>query len=161
MTNKSQGEWLLAPSTDKVDEFVKVDVLITGYTYIIFVYRHLRLMGSNLTISPADMPQPQPSLVLEASRRVIEMSVDLINMFPYPEGLSMVLVYYRINIPAALLYSHVLHFADSHEGTADAQRLQNLSQSVCSITNGCRELAPIGRAMKTLNKMVKDRGAPP
>lgn len=124
------------------------------------MYRHLRLMESNLTV-PVDMPQLQPSLVLEASRHVIEMSVDLINMFPYPEGLSMVLVFYRINIPVALLYSHVLHFADSHERTADAQRLQNLSQCVCSITNGCRELAPIGRAMETLNKMAKDHGTPP
>lgn len=73
----------------------------------------------------------------------------------------MVLVYYRINIPAALLYSHVLYLADSHERTADAQRLQNLSQCVCSITNGCRELAPIGRAMETLNKIVKESGAAP
>ena len=140
---------------------MKVDVLITGYTYIIFMYRHLRLMESNLTVPPADMSQLQPSLVLEASRRVIEMSVDLINMFPYPEGLSMVFVFYRINIPAALLYSHVLHFADSHERTADAQRLQILSECVCSITNGSRELAPIGRAMETLNKMAKYHDTPP
>lgn len=161
MTNEPQGDWLLEPPADKVDEFVKVDVLITGYTYIIFMHRKVGLMGSKLTIPPADTPQLQPSLVLEASRCVIDMSVALINMFPYPEGLSMVLEYYRIYISTALLYSHVLHFADTHERAADVQRLQDLSQCICSVTHGCRELAPIGRAMETLNKMVKDCGAAP
>ena len=161
MTNEFQGDWLLEPSADKVDEFVKVDVVITGYTYIIFMHRKVGLIGSNLTISPADTPQLQPSIVLEASRRVIELSVDLINMFPYPEGLSMVLVYYRIDIPIALLYCHVLYLADTHEKIADVQRLQNLTQCICSITHGWRELAPIGRAMQTLNRAAKDQGAVP
>lgn len=161
VANEFQGDWLLEPSADQVDEFIKVDVVITGYTYIIFMHRKVGLIRSNLTIPPADTPQLQLPMVLEASRRVIELSVDLINMFPYPEGLSMVLVYYRIDIPIALLYCHVLYVADTHERTADVQRLQNLSQCICSVTHGCRELAPIGRAMQTLNRAVKDIGAVP
>jgi len=70
----------------------------------------------------------------------------------------MVLVYYRIDIATALLYSHVLHSTDENATVEDMQRLLDLSRCVFSIAHGCRELAPIGRAMEALNKMVTDHG---
>lgn len=68
----------------------------------------------------------------------------------------MVLGYYRIDIATALLYSHVLHSTDARTDSQDFQRLSGLYNCVCSITHGCQELAPIRRAMETLNKMVND-----
>lgn len=106
-TNQRQGDWLLAPSAHKSEVFTKTDVLITGYTFIIFMLRKVGIIGPHLTNSPTETPRLLSPLVLEASRRVIEMSIDLCHLFPYPEGLSMVLVYYRIDIATALLYSHV------------------------------------------------------
>lgn len=72
----------------------------------------------------------------------------------------MVLVLYRIDIATALLYSHVLHSTNDPATVEDMQRLQDLSRCVCSIVQGCRELAPIGRAMETLNKMMTDHDIP-
>lgn len=157
-TNQRQGDWLLAPSAHKSEVFTKTDVLITGYTFIIFMLRKVGIIGPHLTNSPTETPRLLSPLVLEASRRVIEMSIDLCHLFPYPEGLSMVLVYYRIDIATALLYSHVLHSTDENATVEDMQRLLDLSRCVFSIAHGCRELAPIGRAMEALNKMVTDHG---
>lgn len=68
----------------------------------------------------------------------------------------MVLVYCRIDIATALLYSHALHSMDDPTTVEDTERLENLSKCVCSIAHGCRELAPIGRALEILNKMVAE-----
>lgn len=132
--------------------------MITGYTFIIFMLRKVGIIGPHLTSSPAETPQFSSTLVLEASRRVIELSIDLCYMFPYPEGLSMVLVYYRIDIATALLYSHVLYSTDDPAIVEDMERLGNLSRCVCSIAHGCRELTPISRAVETLNRMMTDQG---
>lgn len=118
--------------------------------------RKVGIIGPHLTNSPTETPRLLSPLVLEASRRVIEMSIELCHMFPYPEGLSMVLVYYRPDIATALLYSHVLHSTNDSATVEDMDRLGNLSKCVCSIAHGCRELAPIGRAMETLNRMMDE-----
>ena len=70
----------------------------------------------------------------------------------------MVLVYYRIDIATALLYSHVLYSTDDPAIVEDMERLGNLSRCVCSIAHGCRELTPISRAVETLNQMMTDQG---
>lgn len=120
--------------------------------------RKVGIIGPHLTKSTTGTPGLLSPLALEASRRVIEISIELCNMFPYPEGLSMVLVYYRPDIATALLYSHVLHSTDDPGIVEDMDRLGKLSKCVCFISHGCRELAPIGRAMETLNRMMTDQG---
>ncbi|PYH81053.1 hypothetical protein BO82DRAFT_355028 [Aspergillus uvarum CBS 121591] len=147
--NWQVDEWFAAPSDRKVDNCYKSDVLLAGYTYIIFMLRKVE----GLEHEPTEVSQAgSVSLIVrDASRRIVELLNHMLKLYPNPQGLLCVLGYYKPELAVGLLYSQVIDTPDTLESRADAERLRELGGSIRDIITRRQDLTPLARAIEALD----------
>ncbi|KAL4970921.1 Zn(II)2Cys6 transcription factor [Aspergillus stella-maris] len=154
LSNWRAEEWIRVPSARKIDDCYKSDILLAAYTYTIFMLRKVDSLRRESDPSPSPRSSsPFSPLTLDASRRVVELLNHMVRMYPYPEGLSCTLGYYRADIALGVLYSHVRSTQGTQDTAGDTRRLWDLARDIRAIPQS-RELAPFARAVEALDRIL-------
>ncbi|KAL4729019.1 hypothetical protein ACLX1H_003427 [Fusarium chlamydosporum] len=78
------NEWLEAAQDNEQDIWVVADVILTGYTSIIYMFRKMALLNSNSPRPPTtDLDIPDSPIVEDAARRLIGALNRLLVIYPY------------------------------------------------------------------------------
>ncbi|KAL0936397.1 uncharacterized protein CTRU02_208612 [Colletotrichum truncatum] len=153
-------DWLQRSADDMIQQWVLTDVVLVGYTCIIFMLRKATLLKSN---SPnpvsSDENIPKTDFATRASRRIMELTYLMLHVwgFPAAEAISYILGAYRAHIAYAHLASNVINSSTPGDMAADLDLLDRVAQSMETAVQEEHDFAPLLRAMKKINAEVRER----
>lgn len=137
------------------------DLLLNGYTCIIFMLRKATLLKTN---SPnpisSDDNIPKTDLSTRISRRILELTYLMLHVwrFPAAEAISYILGAYRAHIAYAHIASNMINSPGLEENaTADLDLLDRVAQSIETAAQEECDFAPLVRVMKKINAEVRER----
>ncbi|KAF5517282.1 hypothetical protein CGCA056_v010911 [Colletotrichum aenigma] len=150
-----------AHENDMINLWILGDLLLNGYTCIIFMLRKATLLKTN---SPnpisSDDNIPKTHLSTRISRRILELTYLMLHVwrFPAAEAISYILGAYRAHIAYAHIASNMINAPGLEENaTADLDLLDRVAQSIETAAQEECDFAPLVRVMKKINAEVRER----
>ncbi|KAI8270836.1 aconitate hydratase [Colletotrichum sp. SAR11_239] len=150
-----------AHENDMINLWILGDLLLNGYTCIIFMLRKATLLKTN---SPnpisSDDNIPKTDLSTRISRRILELTYLMLHVwrFPAAEAISYILGAYRAHIAYAHIASNMINSPGLEEdATADLDLLDRVAQSIETAAQEECDFAPLVRVMKKINTEVRER----
>ncbi|KAK2015212.1 hypothetical protein LZ32DRAFT_602574 [Colletotrichum eremochloae] len=154
------GNWIRRSLHDQIDLWTLADLMLAGYTSIIFMLRKATLLKSN-SPDPAssDVHIPKLDCVLRASRRILELAHNMLQVwsFPKPEVISYILGIYRAHIAYSYLATNVINSATPQEMMEDLHLLDRVAHGIETAAQEESDFLPLARAMKRINAEIRER----
>ncbi|KAJ3534317.1 hypothetical protein NM208_g7586 [Fusarium decemcellulare] len=149
-------EWMENAPDNERDVWVVADVLFTGYTSIIYMFRKMAVLDSNSPRPPAtDLDIPDSPIVEDAARHIIELLVRLLNLYPYVETMTCLFGAYRSYVAFAYLANTILQAEDARRYIQDIKLLERFGDQSASLARGRRDIVPLVRAMQKINDEIR------
>lgn len=134
------------------------DVALTGHACILFMLRKavmknarspaIQLLEHELASSP---------MVIEASRSIIEISLWLLNRWPWLASVSFLFGRFLIHLPYALLVHAACHTSNTAAYAIDIERIYNLHEIIVKIIGSEKEYLPLLRGLRAVNNELRRR----
>ncbi|KAI6760676.1 hypothetical protein HG530_009536 [Fusarium avenaceum] len=120
-------EWMDAAQDNDQDIWVVADVILTGYTSIIYMFRKMALLDSNSPRPPTtDLDIPDSPIVEDAARHLIAALNRLLAVYPYGATMTGLFGAYRCFVAFAYLANTILRAEDPLRYMADIEALERL-----------------------------------
>ncbi|KAG8667529.1 hypothetical protein FPOAC2_12697 [Fusarium poae] len=151
-------EWLEDAHDNEQDIWVVTDVILTGYTCIIYMFRKMALLNSNSPRPPTtDLDIPDSPIVEDAARRLIAALNRLLEIFPYGVTMTALFGAYRCHVAFAYLANTILRAQDPRVYMADIQALEQLSDKCTELCRGNRDIVPLLKAMQNITEEIRKK----
>ncbi|KAF6821986.1 fungal specific transcription factor [Colletotrichum musicola] len=148
-------EWVrkTIAADNKAEAWMMSDLAMSGYTYVIFMYRKLSVLRSS---SPrpvtSDADVPDSPLAVDASRRLLATVLAVLARNPFPETISVLFGMYRLYVAYACLVGSVMRGTGVPE---DVPLLERVGEAMALASRGERDFVPLVRAIQSLVVEVK------
>ncbi|QPC72436.1 hypothetical protein HYE68_003188 [Fusarium pseudograminearum] len=151
-------EWLNAAQDNEQDIWGVADVILTGYTSIIYMFRKMALLDSNSPRPPAtDLDIPDSPIVEDAARRLIATLNRLLDICPYGVTMTSLFGAYRCFVAFAYLANTILRAEDPRQYMADIEALEQLSDTSTELCRGNRDVVPLVKAMQSITEEIRKK----
>ncbi|KAM0241728.1 hypothetical protein ACHAPO_001419 [Fusarium lateritium] len=151
-------EWLEAAQDNEQDIWVVADVILTGYTSIIYMFRKMALLNSNSPRPPTtDLDIPDSPIVDDAARRLIAALNRLLVIYPYGVTMTALFGAYRCFVAFAYLANTILRAEDPRMYMADIKALEQLSDTSTELCRGNRDVVPLVKAMQNITEEIRKK----
>lgn len=152
------NEWMADAPEKEQDIWVVVDVLFTGYTSIIYMFRKMSLLDSTSPRPPTtDLDIPESPIVEDACRHIINLLSQLLVIYPYVETMTTLFGAYRCFVAYAYLANSILQADDPQSYMKDAESLERLGNQSALLARGQKDIVPLVRAMQTINEEIRKK----
>ncbi|KAH7155771.1 hypothetical protein B0J13DRAFT_546336 [Dactylonectria estremocensis] len=152
------NEWMDNAPDQEADLWEVADVLLTGYTAIIYMFRKMAVLDSN---SPepvtTELDIPESPVVTHAARSTIKIMCRLMFKVPYVETLVTLFGAYRSYVAYSYLANTLLRASDLRQHMVDVKALEQLGNQAELLAKGQSDIFPLVRAMQNLNAEVRRR----
>ncbi|GJC88860.1 hypothetical protein ColLi_11698 [Colletotrichum liriopes] len=152
--------WIQRSLHDQIDLWILADLILAGYTTIIFMLRKATLLNSN-SPNPAssDVNIPKTDYATRASRRILDLTYNMLHVwrFPAAEAISYILGAYRAHIAYSHLASNVINSPTPGEMVEDLQLLDRVAQGIETAAQEESDFLPLARAMQRINAEIRER----
>ncbi|TIC93551.1 hypothetical protein CH35J_009322 [Colletotrichum higginsianum] len=152
--------WIQRSLHDQMDLWILAELVLAGYTSIIFMLRKATLLKSNCP-NPvsSDVNIPKTDYATRASRRILELTYSMMHVwrFPAAELISYILGAYRAHIAYSHLASNVISSLTTAEMVEDLQLLDRVAQGMGTAAQQESDFFPLARAMQEINAEVRKR----
>merc|ERR1712187_477785 len=143
-------------ATNKIHSWMIADVTLTGYTCILFMLHRFRTYYSNSSAS--DMPGiAWLPMILNASRRIIEVAQQLILICPHMETVCLLFGMFRVNLACAYLASNAVTTLATTSPVADLQLLEKFTDRLVGISVEEKECVPLVQVLRSFNTQIRLR----
>lgn len=153
-----QNEWLANAPDQEADLWEVADVLLTGYTAIIYMFRKMAVLDSS---SPepvtTELDIPESPVVTDAARSIIDVLCQILVKIPYVESMVTLFGAYRSYIAFSYLTNTLLRAPDIRQHMADVKSLERLGDQAELLAKGQSDIFPLVRAMQNLNAEIRSR----
>ncbi|KAF6831401.1 hypothetical protein CMUS01_07360 [Colletotrichum musicola] len=147
---------------DMIDQWILADLILVGYTCVIFMLRKATLLKTN---SPnpvsSDVNIPKTDISTRASRRILVLTYNMLHTWSFPaaETISYILGAYRAHIAYAHIASNIISspMPVPADMAFDLDLLDRVAQSIDVIAQVDCEFAPLVRVMEKTNAEVRQR----
>ncbi|KAF4454965.1 transcription factor [Fusarium austroafricanum] len=151
-------EWMEDAQDNEQDIWVVADVILTGYTSIIYMFRKMALLNSTSPRPPTtDLDIPDSPIVEDAARRLIAALNRLLVIYPYGVTMTALFGAYRCFVAFAYLANTILRAEDPRIYTADIKALKRLSDQSTFLCRGNRDVMPLVKAMQIINEEIRKK----
>ncbi|KAM0251860.1 hypothetical protein ACHAP5_001523 [Fusarium lateritium] len=151
-------EWMEAAQDNEQEIWVVADVILTGYTSIIYMFRKMSLLDSNSPRPPTtDLDIPDSPIVEDAARRLIAALNRLLVIYPYGVTMTALFGAYRCFVAFAYLANTVLRAKDPRLYMADVEALERLSDQSTFLCRGNRDVMPLVKAMQSITEEIRKK----
>ncbi|KAM0270834.1 hypothetical protein ACHAPA_003317 [Fusarium lateritium] len=151
-------EWMEAAQDNEQEIWVVADVILTGYTSIIYMFRKMALLDSNSPRPPTtDLDIPDSPIVEDAARRLIAALNRLLVIYPYGVTMTALFGAYRCFVAFAYLANTVLRAEDPRLYMADVEALERLSDQSIFLCRGNRDIMPLVKAMQSITEEIRKK----
>ncbi|KAH7483947.1 hypothetical protein IWW34DRAFT_730305 [Fusarium oxysporum f. sp. albedinis] len=151
-------EWLEGAQDNEQDIWVVADVILTGYTSIIYMFRKMALLNSTSPRPPTtDLDIPDSPIVEDAARRLIAALNRLLVIYPYGVTMTALFGAYRCFVAFAYLANTILRAEDPRSYMADIKALERLSDQSTLLCRGNRDVMPLVKAMQSINEEIRKK----
>ncbi|KAM0445491.1 hypothetical protein ACHAQK_001701 [Fusarium lateritium] len=151
-------EWMEAAQDNEQEIWVVADVILTGYTSIIYMFRKMALLDSNSPRPPTtDLDIPDSPIVEDAARRLIAALNRLLVIYPYGVTMTALFGAYRCFVAFAYLANTVLRAKDPRLYMADVEALERLSDQSTFLCRGNRDIMPLVKAMQSITEEIRKK----
>ncbi|KAF9760622.1 hypothetical protein IL306_004242 [Fusarium sp. DS 682] len=151
-------EWMEDAQDNERDIWVVADVILTGYTSIIYMFRKMALLNSTSPRPPrTDLDIPDSPIVEDAARRLIATLNRLLVIYPYGVTMTALFGAYRCFVAFAYLANTILRAEDPHSYMADIKALERLSDQSTLLCRGNRDVMPLVKAMQSINEEIRKK----
>lgn len=151
-------EWMANDSNRDSEIWEVADVLLTGYTAIVYMFRKMAVLDST---SPEPVTNkldiPESPVVMEASRRIINLMGRLLVLLPYVDTMITLFGAYRCYIAFSYIANAILRASDLQQHMEDVKSLERLGDEAELLCKGQRDILPMVRAMQSLNVEIRMR----
>ncbi|KAF5020914.1 hypothetical protein F66182_7066 [Fusarium sp. NRRL 66182] len=152
------NEWLADAPEKEQDIWVVADVLLTGYTSIIYMFRKMALLDSNSPHPPTtDLDIPDSPIVQDAARHVVDHLNHLLVICPYGVTVTTLFGAYRCFVAFAYLANTVLQAGDPRRYMEDIKALERLGNQSTIVCRGHRDIMPVVKAMQSINEEIRKK----
>ncbi|KAM5355177.1 hypothetical protein ACJ41O_001823 [Fusarium nematophilum] len=152
------NEWIANAPDNEQDVWVVADVILTGYTSIIYMFRKMAVLDSNSPRPPTtDLDIPDSPIVEDAARHVIDVLGRLLTMYPYVETMTCLFGAYRCYVAYAYLANAILQAPDAGQYVEDAKLLERMGSQTAYLARGQTDIVPLVRAMQTINDEIRKK----
>ncbi|KAF7548553.1 hypothetical protein G7Z17_g6983 [Cylindrodendrum hubeiense] len=152
------NEWMANAPDQEAEIWEVADVLLTGYTAIIYMFRKMAVLDSN---SPepvtTELDIPESPVVTDAARSAIDVLSQILVKIPYVETMVTLFGAYRSYIAFSYLANAILRAPDIHQHMADIKSLERLGNQAELLAKGQSDILPLVRAMQNLNAEIRRR----
>lgn len=132
-------------------------VALEGYTCIIFMLRRALSVYSGIPENQAlGLEVVNHTLVLNASRHILEISALLLVAIPSMGTVAVTFVVLQAHIPLACLATYLLHPVASRDCDTDFILLEHVAEAMREISRDVEELVPLTAAMEELKTKVRN-----
>lgn len=153
-----QIEWMNAAQDNDQDIWVVADVILTGYTSIIYMFRKMALLDSNSPRPPTtDLDIPDSPIVEDAARHLIAALNRLLAVYPYGATMTGLFGAYRCFVAFAYLANTILRAEDPRRYMADIEALERLSNQSTLLCRGNRDVMPLVKAMQSITEEIRKK----
>ncbi|KAF4980696.1 hypothetical protein FZEAL_3364 [Fusarium zealandicum] len=150
------NEWMADAPDNERDVWLVADVLFTGYTSIIYMFRKMALLDSNSPKPPiTDLDIPDSPIVEDAARHIINLLNRLLTMYPFVETMTCLFGAYRCFVAYAYLANTVLHAEDARVYMEDVKSLERLGNQTAFLARGQKDIVPLVRALQLINDEIR------
>jgi len=147
-----------AVQENEKDIWVVADVILTGYTSIIYMFRKMALLDSNSPRPPTtDLDIPDSPIVEDAARRLIAALNRLLVIYPYGVTMTALFGAYRCFVAFAYLANTVLRAEDPRVYIADIKALERLSDVSTELCRGNADVVPLVKAMQNITAEIRKK----
>lgn len=138
------------------------DILLTGYTCIIFMLRKLVVPPSApYTPVSTDADLPTSPVAIRAARRILEVVEEAISTCPCPDTMCVVFGTYQGYVACACVASAVMR-GEGGEGVEDVELLERVTAAAAPISKEEAGFEPLIIALREicvqLRKRLDERG---
>ncbi|KAF4951301.1 hypothetical protein FSARC_12950 [Fusarium sarcochroum] len=142
----------------QLEIWVVADVLLTGYTSIIYMFRKMALLNSNSPRPPTtDLDIPDSPIVEDAARHLVEHLNHLLVIYPYGVTMTALFGAYRCFVAFAYLANTILRAEDPRLYMADIKALERLGNQSTLLCRGNRNVMPLVKAMQNINGEIRTK----
>ncbi|GKU06977.1 unnamed protein product [Fusarium langsethiae] len=142
-------EWLEAAQDNEQDIWVVADVILTGYTSIIYMFRKMALLNSN-------SPRP-PTTDLDIPDSPIATLNRLLVIYPYGMTMTALFGAYRCFVAFAYLANTILRAEHPRLYMADIEALGQLSDKSTDLCRGNRDVVPLVKSMQNIIEEIRKK----
>lgn len=151
-------EWLNDAQDNEQDIWGVADVILTGCTSIIYMFRKMALLDSDSPRPPAtDLDIPDSPIVEDAARRLITTLNRLLDICPYGVTMTSLFGAYRCFVAFAYLANTILRAEDPRQYMADIEALEQLSDTSTELCRGNRDVVPLIKAMQSITEEIRKK----
>ncbi|KAJ4015225.1 hypothetical protein NW752_006677 [Fusarium irregulare] len=152
------NEWLEAVQDNEKDIWVVADVILTGYTSIIYMFRKMALLDSNSPRPPTtDLDIPDSPIVEDAARRLIAALNRLLVIYPYGVTMTALFGAYRCFVAFAYLANTILRAKDPQVYISDIKALERLTDVSAELCRGNADVVPLVKAMQNITAEIRKK----
>ncbi|KAM0563014.1 hypothetical protein ACHAPJ_001857 [Fusarium lateritium] len=152
------NEWMADAPENEQEIWVVADVLLTGYTSIIYMFRKMALLDSNSPRPPTtDLDIPDSPIVEDAARHLVEHLNHLLVIYPFGVTVTALFGAYRCFVAFAYLANTILRAEDPRLYMADIKALERLGNQSTLLCRGNRDVMPLVKAMQNINEEIRKK----
>lgn len=132
------------------------EAAFTGYTCIVLMLRKVSIVDSYLP-NPiiSDKDQPKSPLAVNAARRFLHHFDTVIDFYPRPESISMMLGFYQAGTHFSCLAYSIVTDPDSCTLESDLAILERISVKIMDISRDAKDFRPLSNALHSLCKDIR------
>lgn len=144
---------------NQIELWILLELVLTGYTCIIFMLRKAALLEPNspLPTAPSDRSNnPRTDYASRASRRILNIAYNMFQVwkFPVSETVSYVLGAYRADIAYAHLASEAISSAPPTQAAEDLRLLERVALAIGEAAQEEYDFYPLVRTMERINAEI-------
>ncbi|KAK1981210.1 hypothetical protein LZ30DRAFT_95489 [Colletotrichum cereale] len=152
--------WIQRSLHDQINLWILCDLMLAGYTSIIFMLRKATLLKSNSpNLDSSDVHILRPDCATRASRRILQLAYNMLHVWSFPkaEAISYILGVYRAHIAYSHLASIIINSPTPREMVEDLQLLDRVAQGIEATAQEESDFLPLARVMQRINTEIRER----
>ncbi|KAJ3454559.1 hypothetical protein MRS44_013159 [Fusarium solani] len=150
-------QWLQQDQDNDIYWWMVADVFLMGYTCIIFM---LRKLNNHPHTSPSascfKSYSPPSTLIINASRKILDIIYRLLTRYPVAETMSMMVGFFQAFIPYGFVANNVLRSPNPRDFVSDLELLERVAERIIALSEVETDFKPIARALQRSNNEVRE-----
>ncbi|KAH7190430.1 hypothetical protein DER44DRAFT_679162 [Fusarium oxysporum] len=131
------------------------DVFLMGYTCIIFMLQKISNLPPTSPSASCLRSCPPPStLIINASRKILDIIYRLLTRYPVAETMSMMVGFFQAFVPYGLVANNVLRSPNPRAFVSDLELLERVAERIVALSEIETDFKPMARALRRANKEV-------
>ncbi|KAM5376810.1 hypothetical protein ACJZ2D_005297 [Fusarium nematophilum] len=149
-------DWLQQSRDNDIHCWMIIDVLMTGYTCVLFMLRRFSALDSS---SPPPLHSGShfraSTLAINASRKILDIIDHLLAKFPITETMSMMVGLFQAFIPYGYVANNILRSSSPGVLSPDLELLERVAGRIIVLSQEEADLKPLARALQRSNNEVR------